>query len=229
MNIRPRNIIKLQGGNTLDWYAGLSVFDPKYYESTYNPNYLFAGDTSKGLMNAWKSNISGYDVGRYQPTSGYGAFGKNKAHFNYTKSVEEQPYYIDFGKALLTEDKKDFSPIGKQWAEAVDKLLPYNSKASFYNPLTGKLRTSWITQYKDAHGEPAKTFTNLSDYVEHVRNDKILGARHNVFGKTGRRYFYKDKNGLEHWVNPKEIDKYIVSDSPVRETQDGTTMWEDYE
>ena len=129
MKIRPK-IPKFAGGNNL-WYSKLVDYDPLKYESVYNPDYLFAGDTSNGLQNAWISDISGFDRGRYQPTSGYGAFGKNKAHFNYTKGVEGQDYYKQFGEALLKDGK--FTPTGEAWAKAVDALLPKGSNASFYD------------------------------------------------------------------------------------------------
>ena len=226
MKIRPKIPI-YQMGNKL-WYSQLVDYDPIGYEDdlVYDTDHLYAGDISNGLQNPWVSNLSGFDKGRYQPTTGYGAFGENKAHYNYVKGFEKNPYYINFGYDLVKDGK--FTPVGEAWARATDKLLPSGSKASFYDE-NGNIRPSWTTQYRDAHRRPAKTFTNLNDYVWHVRNDQILGGRHNIFVRRGKRYFYKDENGVEHWVDPKVIGNYTVSNSPVRETQDGTITWEDYE
>ena len=224
MKIRPKIPI-YQMGNKL-WYSQLVDYNPLDYEFDYDTSRLYAGDVSNGLQNPWVSNLPGFDKGRYQPTTGYGAFGENKAHYNYVKGFEGDWYYTHFGQGLVENGK--FTPVGEKWAKAVDELLPSGSKASFYDE-NGNIRPSWTTQYRDAHGRPARTFTDLDDYVRYVRNDQILGARHNLFAQRGKRYFYKDENGVEHWVDPKVIGNYTVSNSPVRETQDGTITWEDYE
>ena len=182
---------------------------------------------SDNILSPWKSNISGYDVGRYQPTN-HGAFGEGKEHYNYTLGVEGQNYYKKFGEDLL-DSNGNFTPTGEAWAKAVDALLPAGSNASFYDPKTRQLRTKWTTQYRDAHGRSAKTFTNLKDYVNHVRNDQLLGARHNVFLNKGKRYFYIDNQGQKHWVDPSVVDKYNVSKDPSEQGWEGTTYWDDYE
>ena len=211
MNIRPRSIPKFQGGNNI-WYQGLIDYDPTKYQISYDTSRLVNGDMSDNILSPWKSNISGYDVGRYQPTN-HGAFGEGKEHYNYTLGVEGQNYYKKFGEDLL-DSNGNFTPTGEAWAKAVDALLPAGSNASFYDPKTRQLRTKWTTQYRDAHGRSAKTFTNLKDYVNHVRNDQLLGARHNVFLNKGKRYFYIDNQGQKHWVDPSVVDKYNVSKDP---------------
>ena len=226
MNIRPRSIPKFQGGNNI-WYQGLIDYDPTKYQISYDTSRLVNGDMSDNVFSPWKSNISGYDIGRYQPTN-HGAFGKGKEHYNYTLGVEGQDYYKKFGENLL-DSNGNFTPTGEAWARAVDALLPAGSNASFYDPKTKQLRTKWTTQYRDAHGRSAQTFTNLKDYVNHVRNDQLLGARHNVFSNKGKRYFYIDNQGQKHWVDPSVIDKYNVSKDPSEQGWEGTTYWDDYE
>ena len=75
MEIKLHNIQKFIGGGGLTnyWYSGLMDYDPNKY--TMNFTY----DTSK-LVNAndfsspWSSSQPSIGI-RYQPTSGYGAYG----------------------------------------------------------------------------------------------------------------------------------------------------------
>ena len=185
-------IPKYAGGNNL-WYSKLIDYDPNKYQYSYDTSQLVDGDMTDTSFTPWKSNIAGYDRGRYVPTTGHGAFGVNGQHYNYTLGVENNPYYIQFGKDLL-DANGNFTPLGEQWAKAVDALIPQsNHAARFYND-DGTLRSQWHTGHNDAHGRSPKTFNKLSDYVNYVRNDQILGARHNVFLNRGKRYFYKDQN-----------------------------------
>ena len=231
MKIRPK-VPMFQGGSNI-WYQNLKDYDSSLYKYGYDTTQLVDGDMYDNVFKPWISNIRGYDTQhRYQPTTGHGIFGEGKEHFNYTQKVEKQPYYNDkFGADLLDKNTGKFTPMGEAWAKAVDALLPKGSQASFYDPDTNKIRSQWTTQYRDAHGRPARTFTNLADYVNYVRNDQILGARHNVFLNKGKRYFYKDKDGKEHWVNPEDISEYSVSKDPVRSNwnDDHTIYWDDYE
>ena len=211
-----------------NWYDSLKDYDVNEYIPVYNTRRLVDGDMTDNYWNPWASQLPGFDKSRYQPTTGHGAFGKYGPHYTYAESVEKQPYYQEFGNDLIQDGK--FTPMGEAWAQAVDALLPPNSPAKFYDN-NKKPKSSWTTTYKDAHGRAPRTFTNLKDYVEHVRGDKILGARHNVFLKQGKRYFYKDSNGQKHWVNPEQIGGYTVSENPVEQnwSDDKTTLWQDYE
>ena len=77
-----------------------------------------------------------------------------------------------------------------QW-ERLGQRLPRGSLASFYGE-DGKIRDRWSAKLNDTYGRRSQTFTNLKDYVDYIRNDGILGARHNVFLNRGKRYFYTD-------------------------------------
>lgn len=229
--MKPRNIFKFQNGNTL-WYNNLigKDFDVNKYVYGYNTSKLVDGDMSDTIFKPWASPTAGYDKGRYVPTTGYGDFGVGNKHYTYTKGVENQPYYTKFGQDLLDESG-NFTPMGLEWAKAVDALIPQsNHQARFFDD-NGKLRTSWYSKDNDAHGRAPKVYNNLRDYVNYVRNDQILGARHNVFLNKGKRYFYKDKDGVEHWVDPELIKNYNVSENPVRSAwnNDHTVYWDDYE
>lgn len=221
------SIQKLASGNSINgnpWYSGLSTkgdFDANKYKYNYDTNQLYAGDMSNGPSDFYVSNQKGQGVGRYTPTNN--TFGQS------VMDIENQDYYQKFGEDLLDQDG-NFTPMGEKWAKAVDAQLPPDSPATFYDS-TGKLRTKWTVKNNDSLNRPAESYTNLADYVKRVRNDQILGARHNVFLNTGNRYFYKDKEGVQHWVNPEDIKNYQVSEKPVTSgwNNDKTVYWNDYE
>lgn len=221
------SIQKLANGDTINgnpWYSGLSIkgdFDVNKYKYNYNTNQLYAGDMSNGPTDFYVSNQSGQGVGRYTPTNN--TFGQS------VMDIENQDYYQRFGEDLLNEDGT-FTPMGEKWAKAVDAQLPSDSTATFYDN-TGKLRTQWTVKNNDSLNRPAETYNNLADYVKRVRNDQILGARHNVFLNTGNRYFYRDKDGIQHWVDPEDIKNYQVSEKPITSgwNDDKTVYWNDYE
>lgn len=229
MEIKLHNIQKLIGGGGLSnyWYSGLMDYDPNKY--TMNFTY----DTSK-LVNAndfsspWSSSQPSIGI-RYQPTSGYGAYGIGGQHFNFTKGIEESPEYKRFGENLIKDGK--FTPLGEAWAKATDALLPSDSESRFFDK-NNNLRTSWSPNIPDAHGRQARTFTNLEEYVNWVRNDQILGARHNIFLPSqkgvGFRYYYKDAMGIKHWVSPEDAAKYKKNTLSISTNGNGGT-WTDFE
>ena len=215
-------IIKAQSGDsTNDWYEGLGDFDPAGYTHQYDTSRLVNADMSDDNFDPWVSNVAGKGVGRYLPTKGNDR--------RYTEKVEKTPYYQQFGESLLDKNG-NFTEVGQAWAREVDKHLPSNSPASFYDA-GNRTRTSWTVNNNDAYNRKPNTFDKLAEYVKYVRNDQILGARHNVFLNTGKRYFYKDKSGTKHWVDPNVIDKYAVSENPVSSewNNDRTVYWNDYE
>lgn len=196
-------VIKAQTG----WWVTLGKdVDKDKYEYTY--------DTSK-LINAsdwgdpWESKTAGNQDFTYTPTDDPNIDIQN---------VENSDYYKKFTQSLLDEHGR-LTDVGKKWVEAVDKLIPTGSKASFYGP-EGIPRSSW----KSTGGG---NFNNLQRYLNYVRNDGALGARHNVFAATGSRYYYKDANGDKHYVAPQELDKYNISEGTS--VSEGPITWTDYE
>lgn len=222
-------ILKFRDGGTPQWYAGLTDYDPTKYTYAYNVNNLVDGDMFDTSFDPWASAEAGQQLGRYAPTTGHGKMGVNKAHFNFAKGVEGQQYYQNFGQALLNADGTP-TEVGAAWMKKVDALLPEDSPARFYDA-SGNLRTSWTPEGKDAHGRAQRSYTSLADYISAIRNDQILGARHNVFLNEGNRYFYKDIDGAEHWVDPEQVSNYTVSENPIRSqwNDDNTVYWNDYE
>ncbi len=222
-------VLKFQAGGNPQWYSRLTDFDPTKYKYAYNLESLVDGDMSDTSFDPWASATAGQQLGRYAPTSGHGAMGVNKPHFRFAQGVEGQQYYQNFGQALLNKDGTP-TDVGVAWMKKVDALLPAHSPARFYDE-QGNLRTSWTPTGKDAHGRTQRSYNSLADYIQAIRNDQILGARHNVFLNEGKRYFYKDADGTEHWVDPEQISNYTVSEAPVRSrwNDDNTVYWNDYE
>ena len=197
-------VIKAQTG----WWVALGKdVDKDKYEYTYNTNKLI---NANDYGDPWKSNTRGKKDFTYTPTE------DPDVNIN---NVENSDYYKKFTQSLLDEHGR-LTDVGKKWVEAVDKLIPAGSKASFYGP-EGIPRNNW----KSPSGGD---FNSLQRYLNYVRNDGALGARHNVFAATGSRYYYKDADGTKHYVAaPTNPDKYNISKgTPVSE--DAIT-WTDYE
>lgn len=214
-------IIKAQTGVKIPWYNALKAVNKDTdFVANWNTSTLYAGDTSNGLKNPWASNQVGNALGRYSPTEGY---TRKQA-----EDIElSDQLYKDFENNLFNDDGT-FNKIGEAWAREVDKLIPQGSTASFYDPKTDKLRTKWVTTNNDIYGRPSKTYTNLRDYVRSVRNDNIIGARHNIFIKKGKRYYYTDTNSNKVYINPQDLSKYKVSDKSIDSFNNGV-LWSDYE
>lgn len=214
-------VIKAQIGVKIPWYNALKAVNKDTdFVSNWDTSTLYAGDTSNGLKNPWASNQVGNAIGRYSPTEGY---TRKQA-----EDIElKDQLYKDFENSIFNEDGT-FNKNGEAWAREVDKLIPQGSTASFYDPKTGKLRTKWVTTNNDIYGRPSKTYTNLRDYVRSVRNDNIIGARHNIFVKKGKRYYYTDVNGNKVYVNPQDLSKYKVSGKSIDSFNNGV-LWSDYE
>lgn len=220
-SFKKGGVIKAQAGsNTSDWFSELIDFNPSGYTHQYDTSKLVNADMSNNF-DPWVSNIAGKGIGRYLPTK-----GKTR---EYTKGIENTQYYQNFKKALINSDGT-FTDLGLAWAKLTDALLPMGSKATFFDE-NNNLRKSWSVNNNDIYGRKPRSFDELEKYVNYVRNDQILGARHNVFLNTGNRYFYKDKNGIKHWVDPSVISKYVVSENPVSSewNNDRTVYWNDYE
>lgn len=229
-SFKKGGVIKAQIGASLEldpkpkgtyWYSGLTDFDPSGYTYQYDTSRLVNADMSDNNFDPWVSNVAGKGDGRYLPAEG------NKRE--YTRGIENTKYYQDFKKALLNSDGA-FTDLGLAWAKATDALLPKGSKATFFDE-NGEPRKSWSVNNNDIYGRAPQSFDKLDEYVNQVMFDQILGSRHNVFLNTGKRYFYKDQDGKEHWVDPNSIDKYTVSESPTRSSWDKDKMvyWNDYE
>lgn len=214
-------VIKASTGIKTPWFNGLQpVNKDTDFKSNWDTSTLYAGDTSKGLIGPYASTKAGNAIGRYTPTEGY---TRQQA----IAIEQNDPLYKNFINNLFNEDGT-FNKVGESWAKEVDNLIPQGSTASFYDPRTKKLRTQWVTTNNNIYGGAPKTYTNLRDYVQNVMNDNIIGARHNIFVKKGKRYFYKDTNGNIVYVNPQDLSKYDVSDKGNDVFENGT-LWSDYE
>lgn len=217
-SLKTGGVIKAQNGASL-WDFDLPYFDKSGYESTYNTEKLLNSAYDNQNRDAWVSNVAGMGSGRYNPST------VNTRE--YATTVEKSPYYSQFTSDIL-DSEGNFTDVGLKWAKDTDALLPENSTARFFDQ-DGNLRTSWTVTNKDTYGRAPQTFKTLKDYVLKVRNDQIIGGRHNGYDKVGDRYFYVDSKGQKHWVNPNDIGGYIVTENPVDTSVEGNTTWSDYQ
>ena len=219
LKYKKGGIIKALTGTKTDWRLGIPEFDANQYETTLDTSKLYSFADGK-LGDAWSSNKTGIGTGRYVPTAGYTR--------EQVQAIQNQKQYQDFTKKLL-DDNGNFTEVGKAWAKAVDALLPKDSTATFFDT-NGNLRTQWTANNNDPYGRKPQTFTNLRDYLNYLRTDDILGARHNIFGSTGKRYYYKNDMGQRVYVNPADIAKYKLADTTTTEFDPNNLInWTDQE
>lgn len=218
-------ILKAWTGTVVpEWYQKLMEagdYDVTKYTTNWDTEHLYNSDYGSQNRTAWVSNQNGYNQGRYAPTN-----------TNWTKAgeYENQDQYKAFTKLLYNEDGSP-TELGKSWAKLTDANLPEGHSSRFYDK-NGNLRTSWTVKGLDAQNRgnnEAKTYNTFGEYVEALRNDQTLGTRHNTLVKKGKRYFYKDKNGTEHYVDPTNIGNYTVSENPVESGWEGDTYWDIYQ
>ena len=229
-------VLKAQNGASLPWYSGIQDYLPENYKTDWG-NTLYAIDNNGRYGQAYGNNGAGSIDSRYKTDSKYSDYGEKGKW--YATKVEEQQYFKDFTKALQdaantytnTKDKStlnDNNNLFLKWAHLVDKNLPTGSTSSFFDA-NGNLRTSWGATNKDLYmRDPSAATSNLADYIYKVRNDQLLANRHNDLLKEGIRYFYKDEDGKQHWVDPEVAKKYNVSTKGI-ENIEGNIKWTDYE
>lgn len=228
-------------------YAAAGATVPNWYDSikdftgTYNTNWgsTLYGINDKGVYgNAYGNSGMGQNNARYKTDSGYSDYSdKGKT---YATNVEGQQYYKDFTNSLLegarayqnATDKStlnDDNNVFLKWAHLVDKSLPQGSASSFFDD-KGNLRTSWKVSNKDSYMRgPRGEIKDLSEYISAIRNDQLLANRHNDLMKEGKRYFYTDKAGVKHWVDPEIAKNYQLKSGDPTRTTEGITNWSDYE
>lgn len=188
------------GDNTKNWYDKLPTIDEDQIPYQY--------DTSKLINpfdygNPWASNKAGNTAITYTPTTVTGN------SFN-IQTIENNPYYQDFTKWLLTNPDDRIN-----WLKKTDELLPSGSAASFYDG--NNLRDKW------------GNYSNTDEYITHTRTDGLAGARHNIHPANGKRYFYTDIDGNTHYVDTTNInleDYDIQERTPIT---DGPITWTNYE
>lgn len=229
---RNGGILFAYQGTKLPWYSEINDFDVNQFSSNWG-NTLY-GINNKGVYGSPYGNSGrGMNDSRYKTDSNYSDYTQKGQ--SYASEVEGQQAYKDFTNTLLsaaqeyekTYDKKNLFYI---WAHLVDKNLPSNSKATFFDQ-DDNLRTSWGAPNKDSYMRgPREAITNLSDYISSIRNDQLLANRHNDLMKEGTRYFYTDTDGVKHWVDPEvaKSGKYQISSNGIKSV-DGITNWTDYE
>ena len=229
-------ILKAQQGNKL-WSSNLVDYDPTKYISEYG-NTLYGINENNQYTNGFSygNNGIGKVNSRYKTDTRFSDYS-NKGQ-NYAKSIETQKHYNNFSNDLYSSYNEYISDPVKfgndknlfyRWSKKYDSTLPIGSTSKFFDA-QGNLNKNWVIKNQDAYGrDTSQTYTNGLEYLKHLRYDNLLATAHNDFLKEGSRYFRKDADGKEHWVDPSVISKYLVSKDPVRSSVDGNTKWNDYE
>lgn len=216
--------------------AWLNDFMKQFYDYDYSNSWEWDTDNLVNYddyLNPWSSSTYSRDSRSYAPTV-HGQLGDNREHYNYTLGIENKPEYKAFTDALLDENG-NFTEMGKVWAHDVDRLIGgnpngFSSLATFYDE-KGNIRPEWEVTTKNAHGHTRQTFDNLRDYVNYIRNDQVLGPRHNGFLRKGTRYYWKDNKGGKHYINPELAKRYkeLSRQNGLKEQNDPLTTWTDIE
>ena len=216
--------------------AWLNDFMKQFYDYDYSNSWEWDTDNLVNYddyLNPWSSSTYSRDSRSYAPTV-HGQLGDNREHYNYTLGIENKPEYKAFTDALLDKDG-NFTEMGKVWAHDVDRLIGgnpngFSSLATFYDE-NGNIRPTWEVTTKNAHGHTRQTFNDLRDYVNYIRNDHVLGPRHNGFLRKGTRYYWKDNKGGKHYINPELAKRYkeLSRQNGLKEQNDPLTTWTDIE
>lgn len=216
--------------------AWLNDFMKQFYDYDYSNSWEWDTDNLVNYddyLNPWTSSTYSRDSRSYAPTV-HGQLGDNREHYNYTLGIENKPEYKAFTDALLDKDG-NFTEMGKVWAHDVDRLIGgnpngFSSLATFYDE-KGNIRPKWEVTTKNAHGHTRQTFDDLREYVNYIRNDQVLGPRHNGFLRKGTRYYWKDNKGGKHYINPELAKRYkeLSRQNGLKEQNDPLTTWTDIE
>lgn len=222
-----------------NWYDNILDYNKSQYQADYG-NTLYGINENGIYGNPYGNQGRGMNDTRYKTDSRYSTYTADRKNF-IQNNIESQKAYQDFTEELVKSANQYYKAFDKpnynkdnnlflRWVGLVDAGLPKNSLASFFDPNTKKLRMSWKATNKDAYGNNPKLINSLEQYIRQVRNDQLVGNRHNDLVKEGVRYFYKDMNGNTHWVDPEvaKSGKYKVS-TIGNPTQEGITKWTDYE
>lgn len=222
-----------------NWYDNILDYNKSQYQADYG-NTLYGINENGIYGDPYGNQGRGMNDTRYKTDSRYSTYTADRKNF-IQNNIESQKAYQDFTEELVKSANQYYRAFNKpnynkdnnlflRWVDLVDAGLPKNSLASFFDPNTKKLRMSWKATNKDAYGNNPKLINSLEQYIRQVRNDQLVGNRHNDLVKEGVRYFYKDTNGDTHWVDPAvaKSGKYKVS-TIGNSTQEGITKWTDYE
>lgn len=231
-------VLIAQQGAKLPWYSNLQDFDASKFQSKWGST-LYGIDDKGQYGQPYGNSGMGTNEFRYKTDSRFQDFSTKGR--DYAQQIENQTHYKNFTNSLLQAAKEytdagdkstfnDDNNVFLRWAHLVDQNLPKNSKSTFFDS-DGKLRSSWQVTNKDSYGRgPRETISNLSNYINSIRNDQLLANRHNDLMREGTRYFYNDVDGNKHWVDPEvaKSGKYQISTNGIKSV-DGINNWTDYE
>lgn len=232
-------ILKMQSGGTSPqqpFYSGLTDYDPNKYTREWGETQY--GMNAKGdfLSTPFTTGGAGYGKDKYTTDSNFRNF--NQQGRDAALAIENSQNYKNQTDKILSDydaynnaqDKSVFNDKNNlflRYTHGYDSQQS-NDNNKFWN--NGQLRISWGPSGKNYYGKTGTTVTNVRDRIINLRNDQQVSIGHNNYRANGKRYFYKDDKGVQHWVDPEVANsgKYALSKDGIK-TAVGDTDWTDYE
>lgn len=216
---RNGGIIKAQSGiNTEDLYTYGDEDAEWDLGNLYNALY----DKPLNERSQWtSSNYNNKNSGVYGAAEGY---NYNKDSNNVKTNIENNEYYKKFGNSLFDSNGK-LTKVGEEYTKQLNQLIN-DPSAKIYND-DGTLRNSWTVRVKTINGTQPRTFNDLREYLNAIRNDSVLGPAHNVFMRRGTRYYVTNDKGEKQYVKPSDLTRF--TQGTPQEIVEGDTIWKDIE
>lgn len=217
------------------FYEGLRPFDQSGYQRTWSSTPYRINEKGEYEEGGYSIPGVGINNNRYKPDPNYSNFSKEGRERAAT--IENTENYRNFTQRLLDGYKA--------YMNAADKSTQTRGNNAFVNATRGydakqtnpelrfwdgdTLRTEWTASGNDYYGQPGQKIVGADKRIAHLRTDNIIGIGHDNYRASGKRYFYKDENGITHWVDPKDAEsgKYTMKEGV--KTTEGDTDWTDYE
>ena len=228
-------ILFAQQGAQLPWYNGLQDYDQNKYSRIWGETQYAMNDKGEFLNTPFTSTGAGYGKNKYTTDPKYRNF--NQQGRDAALAIENSQNYKNQTNKILSDydawdNAQDKSSLNDENNLFLRYTHGYDAKQSndnnkFWN--NNQLRTSWGPSGKNYYGQASNGVSNVRDRILNLRNDQQVSIGHNNYRASGKRYFYKDKNGTTHWVDPKDVEsgKYTMKEGV--KTTEGDTDWTDYE
>ncbi len=223
-----------KGAETPYWYSSINDYDKSKYGYSWGST-AYGMDKDGNFIDAFGNANKGYNQNRYTTDSGYRDF--SDAGKNIALGIENAQNYKDQTSKILSDYDAYINASDKSgFNESNNLFLRYtkwydsqqtNSANRFWNG--DQLNSNWTSQGKSYYGNTTGPVTDIKTRINQLRNDQMVGIAHNNFKAEGTRYFYKDKDGNQHWVDPEVAKNYQKKEGDPTKTQDGFTTWSDYE
>lgn len=225
----------LFAGSGAKFYEGLRPFDQSGYQRTWSSTPYRINEKGEYEEGGYSIPGVGINNNRYKSDPNYSDFSKEGRE--HAAAIENTESY--------KKQTRDILEGYNTYMNATDKSTQTRGNNAFINYTRGydakqtnpelrfwdgdNLRTEWTASGNDYYGQPGQKIVGADKRITHLRTDNIIGGGHDNYRASGKRYFYKDENGIIHWVDPKDAEsgKYTMKEGV--KTTEGDTDWTDYE